>query len=159
MWRFDILLRKREVYYVLFKVTNTTGKQLVCHWVNIKAQTCWTRKDSDSLSPLHFGDLAQHERPPTCPCTDLPKIILHKTHHAVIIMVERQKKKTALGNKMRQGKKEQGSQNILAVSPDGPAESGCMLITPGNTRRGTAVGRLPGRRSDHHRSQKCGSFL
>lgn len=39
--------------------------------------------------------------------------------------------------------KEQGNQNILAASPEGLAESGCMLLTPGNTWTGTGTGRLP----------------
>lgn len=116
---------------------------MLCKWTCATTQTCWTRKYwlSAHISVGKSGpawmatDLLLH--------WDFAKIILHKSYHTVIITVQRQEEKKNIrkGNEIRT--KEQSNQNTLAVSPEGLAESGCILLAPGNPCPGTAPGRLP----------------
>lgn len=108
------------------------------------------QENTDSLPIFQFANLAQHEWPLTCSCTDFPKIILHRSYHTVIITVQRQEERKNIrkGNEIR--KKEQSNQNILAVSPEGLAESSSILPTPGNPCPGMATGRLPAAASHQH---------
>jgi len=68
-----------------------------------------------------------------------PALIFLKSSFAKLTTPSSLQGSTGKGNK----EKEQGNQNILTASPEGLAEHGCTLLTPGNTQTGMGIGRLP----------------
>lgn len=109
------------VCVIKLSCSNTKTKQFLEYWFSGKSQASWTRKCSEFLSPLNFRDLAQ------CEC--------HWLAPALTLLWSCKER--------RQGKRVQKSKNILALFPEGLAESSSVLITPGNTWTGAIIGRLP----------------
>lgn len=105
------------------------------------------QENMNSLPAIQFANLAQHEQPLTCSCTETPlKSFFTKVTTLSSLQyrgrrIKKIKKKIRKGNEI--SKKEQSNQNTLAVSPEGLVERGCILQTPGNPCPGMASGRLP----------------